>query len=188
MKVTGKTVKALIEQVQRETETKPQTNIPNPGKQFETTIGQVGKQFHNSKLKTKILTFLGLKGDNSSERDLKLPDGYPNINHITSGCYDLPYTEDPPAGKRQAVYQSLRALREEEKVVLLGGVYYRAEDTVAISNQVKRLFNDSAKKKADAERLLKEYNTQLKYFYALHHYIKAGGSYEGFANHWSNRK
>lgn len=175
---------------------KPKTNIRDldkqfettrdkSNKQFETTMWDRGKQFHNSKLKTKILALLGQKWDHS---DCDLPDRCPNINHITSGCYNLPSGKNPPASKQQAVYQSLCSLRKEGKVVLIGGVYYKTDDTTAISNQLKRLCNDYQRRKADAEHLLSVYETRLRYFYALYQYINATGSYEGFGEHWSNRK
>jgi hypothetical protein len=121
---------------------KQKTNIGDLGKQFETARREVGKQFHNSKLKTKILAFLELKPDHSDYDLPNWPDCCPNINHITSGCYNLPSKKWPPSGKKQAVYQSLCSLRKEGKVVLIEGVYYKTDDTTAISNQLKRLCND----------------------------------------------
>lgn len=169
---------------------KPQTNSPDLGKQFETTSSKSSKQFHNSKLKNKILAFLAQDWYTKDDDDWTtlLPDAAPDINHITFGCYDLPDTKWPPSGKQQAVYQSLHTLREEEKVVLLEGVYYKTDNTTAICNQIKHLLNDYTTRKAEAEHLLKGYDAQLRYFYALYQYINATGSYEGFAEHWSNRK
>lgn len=164
------------------------TNICNLGKQFETNTPQVRKPFHNSKLKTKILALLALDWDNPWNKDLNLPDQCPNINNITFGCYNLPNTKWPPSGKQQAVYQSLRALREEEKVVLLEGVYYKTDNTTAICNQIKSLLGDYMNRKAEAEHLIDVYNTQLAYFYALYQYINATGKFGGFVKHWSNRK
>ena len=167
---------------------KTKTNIRDLGKQFETTSDESSKQFHNSKLKTKILALLGQKWDHSDCDLPDWPDWCPNINHITSRCYNLPSGKNPPAGKQQAVYQSLCSLRKEGKVILIEGVYYKTDDTTAISNQLKRLCNDYQRRKADAEHLLSVYETRLRYFYALYQYINATGSYEGFANHWSKRK
>lgn len=163
---------------------KPKTNIQDLGKQFETTNKQDSKQFHNSKLKKKILTILGMEWENN---DWDWPDFCPSLKDITFGCYNLPSTKYPPSGKEQAVYQSLCSLRKEGKVVLLESIYYKTDDTTAICEQIKRLLHRYTERKAAAEHLLNGYNTQLRYFYALYQYINATGRYEGFGEHWSNR-